>query len=95
MAQAESEQSKRWGQIVTRAWGDPAFKKRLLADPGTVLKEAGVTVPPGVQVRIMEDTDRVFHLTLPQEPSSQGLAEEELEQVSAGALMRYEGTKPT
>ena len=58
----------KWGELVARAWADPAFKARLLADPEAVLAEHGVAMPAGFQVRVVEDTDRVVHLTLPPPP---------------------------
>jgi hypothetical protein len=54
-----------WSRLVARAWAEPEFKKRLLADPATVLKENGVVVPPGVQVRVLESTDKVLYMTVP------------------------------
>jgi hypothetical protein len=59
-----------WGRIVARAWGDPAFKARLLADPAAVLKEYGLLPPPGLQLKVVENSDAVVHLVLPREPGS-------------------------
>jgi hypothetical protein len=83
MAQRESDWAKQWGQLVAQAWADEAFKQRLLADPAAVLKERGLAVPPGVRVRVVENSDQVLHLTLPQKPTSD-LAPEDLERVAAG-----------
>jgi hypothetical protein len=81
-----AEQPKvQWGQIVDRAWRDEAFRRRLLADPAAVLGEHGLEVQPGVQVRVVEDTDRVVHLKLPRRPAAPGeISEGSLEQVAAG-----------
>ena len=57
-----------WGRIVARAWGDAAFKARLLADPAAVLNEYGLLPPPGLQLKVVENTDKVVHLTLPRDP---------------------------
>jgi hypothetical protein len=65
-----------WGQIVARAWRDEAFRRRLLAQPAAVLAEHGLEVPPGLQVRVLEDTDQVIHLTLPRQPAGPGEAPE-------------------
>ena len=46
-----------WGQLVARAWADPAFKAKLLADPAGVLKENGLTPPAGKQFKVVENTD--------------------------------------
>src|SRR5262245_17289021 len=79
------ESARAWGQIVAKAWADPTFKKRLLADPAAVLKEHGLEVAHGVQVRIVEDTDTVHHLTLPAPPSEAlELSEEQLGTVAGG-----------
>jgi hypothetical protein len=54
-----------WSQLVARAWADPDFKARLLADPAAVLKEHGLEVPPGVEIKVVEDSAKVLHLPLP------------------------------
>jgi PKHD-type hydroxylase/SM-20-related protein len=63
---------------VARAWADDAFKRRLLAEPAAALRETGLDVPPGAYVRVVEDTDRVLHLTLPQKPGPEEPATAEL-----------------
>jgi hypothetical protein len=73
-----------WSQLVAKAWDDPAFKQRLLADPAAVLKENGLKVPAGVQVKVVENTDKVVHLTLPAKPSPAELSEEELHRAAGG-----------
>ncbi len=73
-----------WGQLVARAWADPAFKAKLLADPAGVLKENGLTPPAGKQLKVMENTGSVIHLVLPAKPAPQELSEEELHRVAAG-----------
>jgi hypothetical protein len=83
----EPEQPKvQWGQIVARTWSDEAFRKRLLADPAAVLKEHGLEVPAGVQVRVVEDTEHVIHLTLPRPPAMKAdISEQALAGVVGGA----------
>jgi hypothetical protein len=73
-----------WGQLVARAWSDDAFKKRLLADPGAVLKEEGVIVPAGFKFKVLENTDKVVHLVLPVKPAPAELSAEELHSVAGG-----------
>jgi Nitrile hydratase, alpha chain len=74
---------KQWAQIVAKAWSDDKFKQRLLADPVAVLKEHGLNSPPGLQVKVVENTDQVLYLTLPAKPSGE-LSEADLEQVAGG-----------
>jgi hypothetical protein len=69
---------------VARAWSDEAFKRRLLAEPSAVLREQGMDVAPGVEVRVVEDAARLRHLVLPPRPEGE-LSEEQLEQAAGGS----------
>jgi hypothetical protein len=82
------EYAKQWGQLVARAWGDEVFKARLLAEPAAVLAEHGIPVPPGVEVRVHENTAAAVHLTLPPGPPSvnRELSDEELEAAAGGFI---------
>ena len=71
------------GKIIARAWRDPAFKAKLMADPHATLKEAGVAVPEGVTVKVVENTDTHHHLVLPPKPTGE-LSDAELEKVAGG-----------
>ncbi len=68
-AQAQ-EYAKRYGQLVARAWSDEAFKARLLAEPAAVLAEQGIELPPGMEVRVHENSRTAVHVALPPEPSA-------------------------
>lgn len=57
-------------QLVAKAWADESFKQRLLADPVAVLKAEGLELPAGLTVKVLENTDKVFHLVLPPNPPS-------------------------
>jgi Nitrile hydratase, alpha chain len=83
---AQTNWQQQWGQIVAKAWGDPAFKSRLISDPAAVLKEQGVSVPAGVQFKVVESTDKLVYLPLPPAPSSEELSEEELANVAGGIV---------
>jgi hypothetical protein len=73
-----------WSQLVARAWADPAFKAKLIADPVAVLKENGLLVPAGKQIKVVENTDKVIHLTIPLAPAPEELSEEELHRAAGG-----------
>ena len=83
MTKQEKFQQKQWGQIVARAWSDPEFKARLIAEPQTVLREFGIEPTPGLDIRIVEDSPGVQHLILPPCPS-EDMAEEELVPTAVG-----------
>jgi len=75
---------EQWNQIVTRALTDAAFKQRLVAEPVKVFEEQGIAVPAGVEIRVLENTDSVVHLTLPASAAAGELSENELASVSGG-----------
>jgi nitrile hydratase alpha subunit len=76
---------KIWNEIVTKAWADLGFRGRLIENPAAVLKEHGLQVPGGANLRIVENTDQVHYMVLPSQPSDV-LSDAELEQVGAGAI---------
>jgi hypothetical protein len=59
---------KKWSKVVAEAWADDTFKERLIKDPPAALKEFGIEVPPGVEFRVVENTDKVRYVTLPPKP---------------------------
>ena len=73
-----------WHQLVARAWSDAALKAKLLADPAGTLRANGVTVPKGITVKVVENTDKVLHLVLPVKPAPEELSEKELTQAAGG-----------
>ncbi len=59
---------KAHARIVARAWDDPAFKARLLADPAGVLHEEGFPIEPGQKVQVTEVDPNESHFILPRKP---------------------------
>ncbi len=51
-------------RVVARAWVDPAFKERLLADGTTAAGELGIAGAEGDNVRVVENTDDVHNLVV-------------------------------
>ena len=85
---ASGEQSQSWrasyGKVIAKAWSDAAFKARLLHDPHAALSEAGVEVPAGITVKVVENTSDTMYLVLPQRPPEGELTEEALDKVAGG-----------
>lgn len=79
-------QSNAYSRLVTKAWTDPDFKTRLLADPKAVMAEAGLEVPEGIRLNIVEDTSDVINLVLPTSPAGEALSEQDLEKVAGGTF---------
>jgi hypothetical protein len=77
---------KKWSQVVADARNDYKFRKRLMQDPQSALKEFGIEIPSGVEFRIVENTDKVRYITLPQKSGGDAteLPSGELEIIAAG-----------
>ena len=59
---------KKWSKVVAEAWADDAFKRRLMKNPSSALKKFGIDVPPDLEFRVVENTDKVRYITLPPKP---------------------------
>ena len=64
-----AEQHKALAKVIAKAWSDEDFKKKLLADPNKVLAENDIDVPAGLEMKVVENTDRVFYFVLPAMPA--------------------------
>jgi hypothetical protein len=84
--------AKKYGQVVARAWSDPAFKKRFVSDPAGAAKEFDIQIPEGIQIKVVEDTASVRHVILPARPSAQELSDEQLQQVAGGGCTACGGS---
>jgi hypothetical protein len=77
------------GRVMKKAWSDPAFKKRLLADPKPAIADAaGVELPAALKVRVHENTATVKNLVLPVNPKSEELSDSDLEAVAGGGMSK-------
>lgn len=80
----QEEQNKKLSQIIAKCWSDDGFKNKLLANPVATLKAEGVPVSDSISVKVLENTDKVFHLVIPSKPTE--LSEEDLDKVAGGRL---------
>ncbi len=78
----QEEQGKKMSQLIAKCWADEGFKQKLLADPAATLKAEGLELPAGLSVKAMENTEKVFHLVIPAQPTD--LSDEDLDKVAAG-----------
>lgn len=51
-------------QVVARAWVDPAYKERLLADAPKAIEELGFTATQGDQTVVVENTPEIHNLVV-------------------------------
>jgi hypothetical protein len=69
MTTDREKQSKKMGEVIKKAWDDEAFMARLLDDTMAVLAEEGVTLPAGMKVKVVANTDQLSYLVIPTKPS--------------------------
>ena len=51
-------------RVVARAWTDPAYKQRLLADAPSAMAELGIAGPQGDDLRVVENTATVHNVVV-------------------------------
>jgi hypothetical protein len=68
---------------MAQAVSDPVFRMRLTADPVATMKAAGIAIPDGVAVKVVENTETLLHLVLPAVGTHE-LTDQDLEAVAGG-----------
>lgn len=72
--------------LNAKAWKDPKFKKKLLTDPSSALKEMGVDI--GKKVRVVEDDSNTVTFVLhPAPQNASSMSDAELKKVAGGVLI--------
>jgi hypothetical protein len=57
-------------RVLLKLWAEPAFKADFIANPKEVLaREAKLPLADGVEVKVVEDDEDLFHFILPRTPS--------------------------
>ncbi|MGO4498248.1 NHLP leader peptide family RiPP precursor [Paenibacillus sp. 2RAB27] len=55
--------------IIKKAWKDPDFKARLLADPHSALEQDfGHSIPEGIELHVIAVTPTKYALIIPPQP---------------------------
>ena len=81
---AANEAQIKLGQMIARTWSDEGYRAKLFESPHEVLREAGIDLPDGIgvkvveqsgesadrgQLSVMEQQGEQFVLTLPRPPA--------------------------
>ena len=75
-------------QLFAACWKDEALKTRFMADPKAMLAEYGMPVPEGMNIKVVENSDRRVHITLPAPPVGHtDLSDEELSKAAGGGCI--------
>jgi hypothetical protein len=80
MKKLVAEHQKKWAMCIAKAWADEDYKQRLLSDAPSVLREDGLDVPEGMEIKVLENTKSLFHMVLPAAPESEDGAIENVEE---------------
>jgi hypothetical protein len=54
-----------FNELLIQASNDPKFRQQLVELPKETLEQAGIKLPQGVEVEVLENTDQTIHLVLP------------------------------
>ena len=54
---------------IARTWTDTHYKAKLINDPHAALAEAGVELPAGTTVKVVQNTANTQYLVLPVAPA--------------------------
>lgn len=84
MEEAREEQGKKYAKLIAKAWSDESFKERLLTNSRAVLEAEGISVPPGGDVKVLEQTDTQFFMVIPKMPADLGTLSSE-ERIAANS----------
>ena len=84
-AQAESQALKAQVDFFNKVWTDGAFRTRLDRDPKSVLAEFGAQLPDGVEIKVIQDTDKVKYLHIPSPPPEGEITDADLEASQGGS----------
>jgi intracellular multiplication protein IcmD len=71
-------------QVVSNASSDPAYRQQLIASPAATLQAAGVEIPAGMTVQVVQNTATTANLLLASRPA--GLTDAEIEQAAASPI---------
>lgn len=81
-----TEQKKSLSALFAACWKDDALKARFMSDPKSVLVEHGLSVPDGMNVTVVENTDNNIYITMPATPGDvASLSDDELGLAAGGS----------
>ena len=78
--------------VYARTMTDPEFKAQFIADPAAVLSAAGVEVPEGLTIKVVENSSSTFHVVL---PDPEAVTDELLAAASGGSSASTASTAGT
>ena len=86
-----TEQRNAMAELFAACWKDEALKARFMSDPKAVLAERGIDVPDNMNVKVVENSDTIVHITMPMPTDAPQLSDEELSQAAGGKQSGWQG----
>ncbi len=82
-----AEHNDALAKLFAACWRDEALKARFMSDPESVLKDFGLDVPDGCDVKVVENGDHTVHITMPAPPIGHAdLSDAELASAAGGTI---------
>ena len=75
--------------VYARTMTDPEFKAQFIADPAAVLSAAGIEVPEGLTIKVVENSSTTVHFVL---PDPEAMTDELLAAASGGSTAGSAGS---
>jgi len=82
MARSQKEKAI-MAEVLSRAISDDEYRKKLIKSPNATLEEAGLEIEPGIEVRVLENTEKIRHVIIPHLEEGE-LSEEALGRIAGG-----------
>ena len=70
--------------VITKAASDPAFRAELLSNPSAALSSAGISIPSGASVKVVEDSQNLRYAVVPSRPSD--LTDTDIQELVAASV---------
>ncbi len=81
--------------FTSRYWSDAALRARIdSGDLSSVKEELDLSVSPDVELRVLANTNDIYHVVMPQDPNF-ALSDHALENVAAGSTAGTAGSAGT
>jgi hypothetical protein len=62
------EHRKKIAKVIAKAWSDRSFKEKLFSDPKEVLEANGISLPTDLEVKVVEQTNKLIYVVIPFRP---------------------------
>ncbi len=83
----EASVTNHWNTLLAELYGSPDLMNRFLAHPAEVLREKGIPLPEGIEIKALADTASVRHVVIPYLDPEGETATEQIETRSSKIVM--------